>query len=74
MIKTEYLQDGRLIRHYSDNGMMILQVETGREYADTIDIVPCKYTYEETDKPISTDGEVTEDDYIGALNRLGVDI
>lgn len=49
MIQTEYLQDGRLIRHYSDEGLMLRQVETGILYADAVDIMPCRYTYEEAE-------------------------
>lgn len=52
MIKTELLKDGALIRHYSDNGVKLKQVETGILYDEAIDIAPCKYTYEETDEPI----------------------
>ena len=48
MIKTELLKDGTLIRHYSDSGVKLLQVETGIVYDEAIDIVPCRYTYEET--------------------------
>lgn len=55
MIKTEYLNDGTLIKHYSDKGVMLLQVETGAKYSDPVDVVPCRYTYEETDEPIDTD-------------------
>lgn len=58
MIKTEYLNEGTLIKHYSDQGFMLLQVETGAKYSDPIDTVPCKYTYEETDELI--DNENTE--------------
>ena len=50
MIQTEMVE-GR-IRHYSDNYMMIRQIETGVLYEDAVDYVPCIYTYEETDKPI----------------------
>ena len=50
MIQTEMVE-GR-IRHYSDNGMMIRQIETGVLYEDAVDYVPCKYIYEETDEPI----------------------
>lgn len=57
MIQTELLKDGTLIRHYSDAGMMLKQVETGIEYSEAVDVVPCRYTYEETDKPIE---EITE--------------
>ena len=52
MIKTEFLHEGTLIKHYSDAGFMLLQVETGIKYADPIDVVPCRYTYTETDEPI----------------------
>ena len=52
MIKTELLKDGTLIRHYSDIGMKLLQVETGIEYDEAVDAVPCRYTYEETDTPV----------------------
>lgn len=52
MIKTEFLNDGTLIKHYSDAGFMLLQVETGLKYSDPVDIAPCIYTYEETDELI----------------------
>ena len=42
MIKTEFLNDGTLIKHYSDVGFMLLQVETGIKYADPVDVVPCR--------------------------------
>ena len=58
MIKTEFLNDGTLIKHYSDAGFMLLQVETGIKYADPVDVVPCRYTYEETDELV----ESNEDD------------
>lgn len=52
MIKTEYLNDGTLIKHYSDAGFLLLQNETGAKYSDPIDVVPCMYTYTETDESI----------------------
>ena len=55
MIKTEYLNDGTLIRHYSDASFMLLQVETGIKYSDPVDLVPCRYTYKETDELIEND-------------------
>ena len=54
MIKTELLNDGTLIKHYSDEGYMLLQVETGLTYSDPIDVVPCRYTYIETDEFINS--------------------
>ena len=58
MILTEYLNDGTLIKHYSDKGVMLLQVETGAKYSDPIDIVPCIYTYEETEELIEVEESV----------------
>ena len=70
MIKTELLKNGTLIRHYSDNGVKLRQVETGVMYDEAIDIVPCQYTYEETDEPIVQD---ELEDAINALHILGVE-
>ena len=50
MIQTEMVEDR--IRHYSDKGMMIRQIETGILYEDAVDVMPCRYTYEETETPI----------------------
>ena len=46
----EKLIEGNLILHYSDEGKIIRQVETGKVYYDAVDTVPCKYTYEETEE------------------------
>ena len=51
MIKEIKISD-KLVKHFSDSGLFIRQVETGIEYAEAIDILPCKYTYEEMEKPI----------------------
>lgn len=57
MILTEYLNDGKLIRHYSDKGVLLLQNETGVMYSDPIDVVPCAYTYSETNELIESEEE-----------------
>jgi len=57
MIKTEYLSNSELIRHWSDLNLKIRQIETGIVYDDAIDVVPCRYTYEETDEPIDVPDE-----------------
>ena len=41
-----------LIKHKSDSNKYIRQVETGIEYASAVDVIPCRYTYEETEKEI----------------------
>lgn len=58
MIQTEMIEDR--IRHYSDAGMKIRQIETGVLYDDAVDIVPCPYTYEETDEPIGDGGDIPD--------------
>lgn len=59
MIKTEDL--GNRIRHYSDAGFKLRQIETGVLYDDAVDVVPCKYTYEETDELIDEEPLSAED-------------
>ena len=81
MIKTEYLNDGTLIRHYSDAGFMLLQNETGAKYSDPVDVVPCVYTYTETDEPVDVEeneeinpDEATIKDYQDALGEFEVEV
>lgn len=50
-----------LIKHYSDEGFKILQKETGILYDEAIDVIPCRYTYEETDIPIIEPEEEEEE-------------
>lgn len=61
MILTEYLKNDTLVRHYSDQGFMLLQNETGIKYSDPVDVVPCRYTYTETDELVEgSDSEIEE--------------
>ena len=71
MLKVENVSDN-LIRHYSDEGKKIRQIETGILYDEAVDIVPCRFTYEETDIDAEIINEATETDYINALEELGV--
>ena len=65
MIKTEFYgtrNDGiDLYRTYSDENKYILQIETGIEYEEAIDVADengnIRYTYEETDKEIEREEE-----------------
>ena len=52
MIKVELVEDGERERRYSDQDVMLRKIETGELYDDAVDIIPCPYTYEETDIPI----------------------
>lgn len=58
MIKTETLKDGALIRHYSDAGVLIRQVETGNLYIEAVDVNTSRYTYKETEQKIESE-EIT---------------
>ena len=60
MIKTEILENN-LIRHYSDENFKIKQIETNRIYDEAIDVMPCRYTYEETN--------ILRDDYDNDSNE-----
>lgn len=55
MIIVELVDNNTRERRYSDQNVMIRQIETGDIYEDAVDVIPCKYTYEETDIPIETD-------------------
>ena len=48
MIQCEKMQNGKLVRHYSDSeGMGLLQVDTGEKYYEAIDISATVHVYEE---------------------------
>lgn len=66
MIKIEYLNDGTLVKHYSDQGYLLQQVETGDKYSDPVDVVPCPYTYIETTE-FAEDSEEISDEEFGAM-------
>lgn len=70
MIKTEYLNDGTLIKHYSDAGFLLLQNETGAKYSDPIDAVPCIYTYTEIDELVEPDEEITGDEFLSMVKEV----
>lgn len=70
MILTEYLNDGTLIKHYSDAGYLLLQNETGIKYADPVDVVPCRYTYTETDELAEEDEEITGDEFLSMVQEV----
>ena len=46
----------KLIKTYAEdengNKYYIKQVETGTEYSEAVDVIPCRYTYVATDKLI----------------------
>ena len=60
----------------SDRGYKIIQNETGAIMDEAVDVESANYTYKETDILIGEDvmslDEATNQDYIEALERLGV--
>ena len=70
MIKSEYLNDNTLIKHYSDKGFMLLQNETGIKYSDPVDVVPCRYTYTETDELINENEEFTDAEFRNMIEEV----
>ena len=75
-IITEYYktrEDGVVLnRTYSDFGLLIER--DGVRYSEAIDPAELNRQYIETDDPIEGDfnGDVTEADYLAALERFGV--
>ena len=61
MIVSELVENGERIRHWSDASLKICQVETGHIYEDAVDVIPCPFTYVETDEPIPEDPATVED-------------
>ena len=60
MIKYEhpYIDDQGIehtdkLKIYSDQGLQLEQVETGRKYDSVVDLHPSKYTYKESDTPVN---------------------
>ena len=51
---------------------MILQVETGILYGEAIDVVPCRYTYAETDEFIDKgdDEEISGDEFLNMVEEV----
>lgn len=58
-----------LVRTYSTTGMMIER--DGIQYGEAIDDASMGYVYTETDIPCESE-TATEEDYLTALERLGV--
>ena len=59
MIKQEKVKIGNreLLHTYSNNNKYILQVETNVKYNEAYDVIPCKYTYTETEEEIVIEEE-----------------
>lgn len=65
MVQVEQVSE-MCVRHYSDAGYKLRQVETGNLYPDAVDVIPCAYTYEETDEPVP-DEELTPEEALAII-------
>lgn len=81
MITTENITIGtRQFQRTKSDTYMIRQIETGNVYQEAVDIIPCAYTYEETDTLLFdeseeiSDSEATTEEYQAALAVLGVQL
>lgn len=45
-------QDNRFIEFYSDEGKLLIKLETGEEYEEAIDLYPSQFTYIEKEEPL----------------------
>ena len=70
MVKTEQNSE-MCVRHYSDVGLKLRQIETGMIFPDAVDVIPCQYTYEETDIPLDDD-ELDDSDALRIITGGGV--
>ena len=59
MIKQEKVKIGEreFLHTYSDKKFYILQVETSNIYDEAYDVIPCRYTYKETNEEIVIEEE-----------------
>lgn len=74
MIISQIIENGNRILQYSDKDVYICQVETDVLYESAVDVLPCKYTYVETEQPIEREGEeVFEEAFIESENSEDVD-
>lgn len=64
MLLTKIIDHGtvQVIRHYSDSNLRLRQLETNELFDDAVDVMPCQFTYEETDIPIE-DREIDAEEF-----------
>lgn len=52
---------GNAERRYSDKNVKLRKIEDGTLWNDAVDIIPCRFTYEETETPIDQDPMESQD-------------
>lgn len=57
-------------RRYSDKNVKLRKVEDGTLWNDAVDVIPCRFTYEETETPIDPDTEPSDEEKAEAYDIL----
>ena len=72
MLITETIMEGgrEFVHNFSDEGFCVRQNETGIVYSDAMDIVPCQYTYTETDIPLDPEQIITEENLYAQAGHI----
>lgn len=64
MIIVESL--GSVERRYSDKNVKLRKVDDGTLWNDAVDVIPCRFTYEETETPVDP-GPMEPQDALDAI-------
>ena len=67
--ETVTINNKQFTKTYSDSGFMVER--DGVQYSEAIDPMGTNRVYTETNIPIETDSEATEQDYQDALSEMG---
>lgn len=62
--------DERLVKHYSDKGLMIKKDGTNEVYEEAVDLISKGYTYSETDYKIDEPDQMEEDMLVEEILNL----
>lgn len=71
LIETIKINDKEYKKTYSDSGYLIRKIGTDEIYDEAIDLLNTTFEYEETTEFINEE-DATEEDYLQALEELGV--
>jgi len=71
VIETIKINDKEYKKTYSDSGYLIRKIGTDEIYDEAIDLLNATFEYEETTEFINEE-DATEEDYLQALEELGV--
>lgn len=62
--QEEKIINGKTFLHTYSNEFVLEQVETGQQYDEAYDIIPCKYTYVESEELLPVEEPIEEAEII----------